>query len=1354
MTAHPEQPIDSFLRQWHIHHQEIIQALTGAFIENVADNREEMKSVQRGAYVAAEITDLARRYLTQAASAFDVGATANQMGKQGLAIITGSFMLQAMNRIVYEALLPGLDNVASSTGFMRKLHDFQMIFMEKLAETREVVQLRAQEESQIALQQALYTQLEQQRLLRRNVEERSKSLNQILQLNARLARAANEADLLDEAVSGICQALLLEHVTIYEKTQPANVWQIRTTTADNPYMVQASVPEVANSLAQAAANKDGEFIHQHHKTRHATNLSVALILPLNAERQGALIAHGSQIASDDKDEMPILLRTFGQGLATLWRNLFLLLETRQHARELEILYGRYVDTIWRTDQAALTAQITPGGLEITRRQTQPMPNQDTGLALRIGDQTFGQIALPANLDLSSDDQEYIQTLVREMSVAINNAHLLQTTRAYSNQLQLAAEVSSVATTMLERRSLINEAVELIRARFDYYYVGLFLADELQQTAVLQAGTGEAGRIQLARNHKLTIGGGSMIGSAIANNEARVAQNVTQAVDFAPNPVLPDTRAELALPLRSRGKVIGALSVQSVEEAAFTPEAITVLQNLADQLAAAIANADLFSQIQANLTETSLLYEIGRQISEARNQGDIYNALIDFARQSGIVDLAQIIVEDNPDYLTCPAIWSRFDWSADDPFGRYPRSQFNYEDQLTRNELVIVQNPSPEIAVDDFSRRLLTAGQVKSMAMIPIIMESRWLGTLVLHTDNDMAFNVRSLQPFRTLADQAAITLANQQLLRQTELLYQIGRSLSQSLTRDDALMIAVQEIAQYTSASQCRMVLYNFQQGVGHIAAEALATDQSGEITFAMQGDFVYEHLNMQRQPLLLSKTAVDLPTAVIDHYLTQFDAEVSLLVPAASQQDLIGFLALDSTSARPFPTNHIIFAQTLVDHLTTQIENLKLLDEALTSAQELIFLNQIQSNISSILNIDHLVQTIYREVGGLIDNTIFMLAEYSEATREYKPTLTIKEGQGVPTPTRILERDEPLYAFLHSKHHLLTHANTHIALPGALPSEIAGDPAIQSGLWIPLVREGAPAGLICVQSYEPYAYRENDVQLLRSIATQSSLAMENARLFEQIQASVEQLRQIDHMKNQFLANMSHELRTPLNSIIGFSRVILKGIDGPLTTEQEEDLSSIYNNGHHLLMLINEILDMAKIGAGKMTLTFEPVIVEDAITASLTTIRSLVHEGVELISEVAPNLPLIEADPIRLRQILINLLSNATKFTRKGMIRLTAVPENSDHILLSISDTGTGIAQEDFDKLFVAFEQVDNSTTRTAGGTGLGLPITQWLVNMHHGQLWLDSELGVGTTFFIRLPIRQPDGQVTEGKPLETAVPA
>ncbi|MCA9875902.1 MAG: GAF domain-containing protein, partial [Anaerolineales bacterium] len=690
--------------------------------------------------------------------------------------------------------------------------------------------------------------------------------------------------------------------------------------------------------------------------------------------------------------------------------------------------------------------------------------------------------------------------------------------------------------MLEPARLIEEVVELIRARFDYYYVGIFMVDEQRHTAVLQAGTGEAGRVQLANRHQLPIGSGSMIGSAIAHNEARVAQNVTRATDFKPNPILPETQAELALPLRSGGRVVGALSVQSTQQGAFSAESVTILQNLADQLAAAIVNADLFSQVQANLAETSLLYEIGRQISEARNQGEVYNALIDFARQSGLVDLAQIVVVDNPEYLACPAIWSRYELVTE-PYGRYPRSQFFYEEQLNRNQIVILHDPQTELPEEDIARLATGATAVHSSALIPIFVETQWLGTLILHSASELAFDERSLQPFRTLADQAAITLANQQLLRQTELLYQIGRSLSQALTRDDALMIAVQEIAQYTGSAQCRIVLYDATSGVGQIAAEAAPSALAESITFPMEGDFVFEYLNQQRQPLLLSAAEPEIPAEVVAQYVTQFDAAVSLLVPAASQQDLIGFLALDSSTQRPFSTNHIIFAQTVVDHLTTQIENLKLLDEALTSAQELIFLNQIQSSISSILNIDQLLQTIYREVGRLLDNSYFLLAQYSQDTREYVPLLAMQQGRALPATPRILQPDEPLYELLHGRHHLLIEK----AADGTPRNAFPGNPATQSSLWIPLVREGRPIGLISVQSARPHAYRENDIQLLRSIATQASLALENARLFEQIQASVEQLRQLDNMKNQFLANMSHELRTPLNSIIGFSRVILKG---------------------------------------------------------------------------------------------------------------------------------------------------------------------------------------------------------------------
>jgi signal transduction histidine kinase len=301
-----------------------------------------------------------------------------------------------------------------------------------------------------------------------------------------------------------------------------------------------------------------------------------------------------------------------------------------------------------------------------------------------------------------------------------------------------------------------------------------------------------------------------------------------------------------------------------------------------------------------------------------------------------------------------------------------------------------------------------------------------------------------------------------------------------------------------------------------------------------------------------------------------------------------------------------------------------------------------------------------------------------------------------------------------------------------------------QSSLWIPMRREGTTTGLLCVQSYAARAYDEHDVQMLRSIATHANLAIDNADLFNRIQAHNEELMEVDRLKTQFLANMSHELRTPLNSIIGFSRVILKGIDGPITQEQEEDLSSIYNNGQHLLTLINEILDMAKIEAGKMTLVFEDTDIIETTQSVHNTIRGLIDpEKVNFIWNVPESLPLIQADPVRIRQIMINLLSNAVKYTSEGEIVLTIAQEDENHIHILVKDTGHGIEEEAFEKIFVAFEQADSSTTRAVGGTGLGLPITKWLIDMHQGQIYFESELNKGTTFHVILPIRLPEPAMT-----------
>ncbi len=1038
--------------------------------------------------------------------------------------------------------------------------------------------------------------------------------------------------------------------------------------------------------------------------------------------------------------------TFAQNLAALWHNLYLLNETQQRAHELEILHGRYLDSIWNTPEATLHARADDSNLNIVREvieEAAPPAQSSAAYPLQIGDSRFGHVRFPGLENLSEEERTFVQELIREMGSALNNAQFVQTTRAYSNQLLLASEVSRAASTILDRDQLIQEVVELIRSRFSLYYVGLFLVDEKSNTAVLQAGTGEAGRLQLELNHSQEIGGDSMIGTAVASGETRVEQNVRQATAFKPNPLLPDTQAELALPLKTGGKVIGALTVQSTQQGAFASETITVLQSLADQLAIAIENANLFAQTESTLDETNRLYTASRRIGQATNAYEIYKTLVDFARNTEIAQVVKIIIADPkaPDFIIIPVAWSAIEVDID-PQLRMPRETYSFGDRLLNTDVLVVADAQAQSGIDEHSQQLFLQNDLHAAAMIPIYIEQEWLGTLALAHQTTNAFANASLQPLRTLADQAATILANQRLLRQTELLYRIGRALNQAITRDDALDIAVREIQAYTGAYQCRFVLYEQGASSGRLLANSSSKRVDKTYPLPIQGDYAFTQLSQEQKPLLLSPKEDALPKETIQQHVEQFGAYASLLIPAASQQELLGYLAIDSASGeRPFTRSNIIFAQTVVDHLTTQLENVKLLDEALHRAQELITLNQIQSNISRALDLKLLARIIYGEVGRLLDNTIFQLALYEAENHQYRPILTMVEDKPFDAKDRTLLPDEPLFEFLNQEKPQLLDANA----PLAQAEQIAGNGrSPQSSLWVPLLQDGVPAGLICVNSFDPHAYGESDVQLLRSIATQTSLAIANAQLFQQTQKQNEELRELDKLKTQFLANMSHELRTPLNSIIGFSRVILKGIDGPTTPAQEEDLQSIYTNGQHLLMLINEILDMAKIEAGKMNLNFETINLHTAVAPAHDTMRSLIDgERVNFIWDVPEDLPELEADAIRLRQILLNLLSNAAKFTEDGEIRLHAYAED-EKIHLKVADTGIGIAPEDFDKLFMPFAQADSSNTRTASGTGLGLPITKWLIEMHQGSISFTSQPNEGTTFHVILPLRQSKDKPTE----------
>ena len=247
-----------------------------------------------------------------------------------------------------------------------------------------------------------------------------------------------------------------------------------------------------------------------------------------------------------------------------------------------------------------------------------------------------------------------------------------------------------------------------------------------------------------------------------------------------------------------------------------------------------------------------------------------------------------------------------------------------------------------------------------------------------------------------------------------------------------------------------------------------------------------------------------------------------------------------------------------------------------------------------------------------------------------------------------------------------------------------------------------------------------------------SELRDANERLIE----SNIRIKEADRLKSEFMANMSHELRTPLNAVIGFSELLLDGIDGEVNEVQSTDLTHIHDSGVHLLGIINDILDLSKIEAGKMDLLKEEVDMSGIVGGVVSVAKTLVKgKDVNIVSKIDERLPMMMADGKRLKQIILNLISNAAKFTEEGEIAIKAEPSGNGHILISVQDTGIGIKEEDMPKVFEKFRQVDMSSTRNKGGTGLGMAITKRLVEMHGGSIWLASKAGVGTTFFVKLPV-------------------
>jgi signal transduction histidine kinase len=424
-------------------------------------------------------------------------------------------------------------------------------------------------------------------------------------------------------------------------------------------------------------------------------------------------------------------------------------------------------------------------------------------------------------------------------------------------------------------------------------------------------------------------------------------------------------------------------------------------------------------------------------------------------------------------------------------------------------------------------------------------------------------------------------------------------------------------------------------------------------------------------------------------------------------------------------------------------------LEKTQRSAVELQAVAEVSTASSTILDPIQLLQTVvdltktnfglYHAHVYLIDDSgsnLILAAGAGEVGR----SMTM-EGWNIA-----IDHEESLVARVARTHDGEIISDVH-QVKGYLPNPML--PRTLSEMAVPMVVGDKLVGVFDVQADVVGRFTEGDVRTFSTLAAQTAVALQNAKLYAEQLATVDRLRELDNMKSAFLANMSHELRTPLNSILGFTQVILEGLDGELSDLMASDLELIEKNGRHLLNLINDVLDMAKIEAGRLTLSPEPIslyeLLDDVIVSNGPLARD---KNLYVRLEADPDLDwTVMADHVRMRQIFINLVGNAIKFTESGGImieleRLLAANEaESECVQVRIRDTGIGIPAGKLEEIFEAFSQVDSTTTRKAGGTGLGLPISRKLVELHGGRLWAMSEgiPGEGSVFYLELPVGVTD---------------
>ena len=841
------------------------------------------------------------------------------------------------------------------------------------------------------------------------------------------------------------------------------------------------------------------------------------------------------------------------------------------------------------------------------------------------------------------------------------------------------------------------------------------------------------------------------------------------------------RTTLSVPLLREGTAIGVIMLRRANVDLFTDKQVGLLQTFADQAVIAIENVRLFRELEAR----------NRDLTEALEQQTATSEILRIIAQSP-TELQPVL-----DAIATSAL--RLCAASDVVIERLEGERFYNAAHAGAQMKGLVGLPLPltrgfpggraildrkRVIVDDVqlvaeseypdSLELLKLNTIRSCAEIPLLSEGNPLGSLAVLRAEMRPFTDAEVTLLETFADQAVIAIENVRLFTELQNTNHALTAAHAQVTEALEQQTATSEILQVISRSPTEVqpvfetIVRNAVRLCGAMHGGVYRFD--GHLVHSVAHDgYTPEELELWQKTwprpatapsaacqAIRTKTLVRFADVETAHELSDLNSEVRALlrargsrsivsVPMRRQADVIGAISLAHEQVDGFSEAHVELLRTFADQAVIAIENVRLFKELqertgeLTrSVEQLTALGEVSQAVSSTLDVETVLATIVSHASQLAGAAGCSIYEYDEAAEQFELRAThnddtafvaalravpLRKGEGLMG--RAAEMREPIQI-------------PDITQPGAYESSVR-DTLIRFGyralLSVPLLREDQIIGSLSFNRKEPGEFPPAVIDVLKTFATQSALAIQNARLFREIADKSRQLEVASRHKSEFLANMSHELRTPLNAIIGFSEVLAEKMFGDVNDKQAEYLQDILESGRHLLSLINDILDLSKIEAGHMELEVADFHLPSAIDNALTLVRErATRRGITLGRTIDERLGLIRGDERKVKQVLLNLLSNALKFTPEGGRIAIGGRLAGEVAEVSVADTGIGIAPADQEAVFEEFRQVGAAEKR-AEGTGLGLALSRKFVELHGGKIWVQSEPGRGSTFTFTLPV-------------------